>query len=201
MTDLQVIFDYDSVDETPIYYRYAWQGECQDAYIEIDIEDETIDADWDGQIGGGSPQRVWHGIARRYSVSPWMSKDDVKALIEEIKPHAKMLIENASTKWDGDNEVAVFNDEAHRLDELIRDLCHDTKTVNYVVFSGLDWISAYGDTREAAKELLEQHDGDTAKALCACIDEATKNCIRLVEMDELEKLLESIKDEENGEDE
>ena len=52
----------------PLYHHYDGQFEAQTAYVELDLRDGELRADWDAEVGNGVPADVWHGLRRRYGI-------------------------------------------------------------------------------------------------------------------------------------
>jgi len=118
----------------PLYCWYEGQTQPQDAYIEIDLDEETVRADWDAEIGNAVPANVWHGRARRFNVSNQLTQEEVDALIEKIKPYAKVLYANYIRHWDGSNYVSRFEDwdedgdcDSYRAFGEITRLCYEAQ--------------------------------------------------------------------------
>lgn len=107
----------------PLHHQY--QGECsaQPAYLELD-EDGNISADWDGEIGGGTPMSVWNGRSLRWTlpdaltgeaVAGFVKREDVAALLARIH-------DGNSIEWDGSNNVGRLNQDASEAQDDLEQL-------------------------------------------------------------------------------
>lgn len=106
----------------PLYKRYENEFDPQPAYISLDCEEETLSADYDPNFGGCSPKQ-FHGIEQTFGISPYMRRDDINALLDRIAPLAETVINGFESRWNGNNFVASFDDEALGAIEEIRELC------------------------------------------------------------------------------
>jgi hypothetical protein len=57
----------------PVYCKYDGQTNPQGAYIEIDPENGTVEADYDGEIGDSVSEAVYNGRIKQVSISPYMT--------------------------------------------------------------------------------------------------------------------------------
>lgn len=187
------IFDFDNANETPLYRRYVGQVNPQSAFIEIDLEKETIDADWNGEIGNAIPLDVYNDIILRFSVSPYLSLEDLKKLFDEIKDLAEKLISTSEIVWDGNNCVGKYDEE---IRDQIRCICRDTEFDWHEVFTAIDLIVGQENEEKAYLELLVNCGGDIEEAIKETHHIAETVPARIVEEDELiiklEEVLEDI---------
>ena len=114
------------VNPKELYGRYIGQTQAQPTYIELDLEDKTLSADWNGEIGNGVPMDVWHGLIRRYHI-PCLVADEANALMEEILPLAERVIAGAEIVWDGSNWVAKLNEDAEDAEMEIDRICEQSE--------------------------------------------------------------------------
>jgi transcriptional regulator with XRE-family HTH domain len=105
-------------DPTELYRHYDGESEPQPAYIELDTQAGTLHADYDSEIGGAIPFSVYHGLDRRYGI-PILTADAANRVMEEIAPYADRIIAGTTTEWDGNNTVAVLDDDALAAEEEI----------------------------------------------------------------------------------
>ena len=77
-------------------------------YIEIDLRDSEVDADYSGEIGGGMPAAVWEKTVLRFSISPMLHRDDIAALIEEHASALSHLVELSAAGRNEDLASAEF---------------------------------------------------------------------------------------------
>lgn len=104
-----------------LFRHYDGQSEAQGAYIELDTQDGTLLADWDGEIGGAVPFSVHHGLQRRYSI-PILTADAANRIMQEILPLAERIVAGAQTDWDGNNTVVVLDEDAAAAEEEVEKL-------------------------------------------------------------------------------
>ncbi len=114
------------VNPTGLYGRYDGQTQEQPAYIELDLEDKTLSADWNGEIGNAVPMDVWHGLRRRYHI-PCLVADEANALMEEIAPLCERVVAGSEIVWDGNNWVAKLNEDAEDAEMEIDRMCEQAE--------------------------------------------------------------------------
>lgn len=107
----------------PIYSRYRTESNPQPAYIEIDLEKETVEADYSGEIGNAVPANVWHGLVRRIPVTPYAKGTVLAAFLEsdELRTLVERMIAGFESVWNGNNYVSKMTPDATAAeDELER---------------------------------------------------------------------------------
>lgn len=109
----------------PLYQMYPQQCNPQDAYIELNPEKAELSADWSGEVGNSRPESVFHGLIRRYTVSPYLSTAEINKLMEELKPLALRVCEGYEQVWNGNNNVGRLNDDASDAEDEILRICED----------------------------------------------------------------------------
>jgi hypothetical protein len=117
-----------TTEEYPLYQMYPQQCNPQGAYIYLDPEDSELSADWSGEVGNSIPESVFHGILRRYPVSPYLSASEINKLMEELKPLALRVCEGYEKVWNGNNHVGSLTDDASEADEEMERLCRDEES-------------------------------------------------------------------------
>jgi transcriptional regulator with XRE-family HTH domain len=108
-------------DPTELYRHYDGQHEPQDAYIELDTQNETLSATYNGEIGNAIPFTVYHGLDRRYGI-PILTADAANRAMHEIAPLADRVIAGTTVEWDGNNNVAVLDEDAQAAEAEIEKL-------------------------------------------------------------------------------
>lgn len=107
----------------PLHHQYPGQCSVQPAYLEL-YEDGSVSADWDGEIGGGTPMNVWNGRSIRWSlpdsltgeaVADFLAREDVAALLARIH-------EGHSVEWDGSNNVGRLTEDAAEAQQDLEQL-------------------------------------------------------------------------------
>ena len=126
-----------------LYCHYRGQTQIQPCFIELDLEDGTLSADYDGEIGGAVPFSVWHRRAIRWGI-PLMTADAVNGLMETILPLAQRVFDGAEIEWDGSNLVGVYNDDADAAIEEIERIC-GAEEGDLEVWEASEWLSAAED--------------------------------------------------------
>jgi len=172
---------FSSKCETPLYCRYDGLIRSQPAYVEIDVENSTIDAEYNSEIGNAVPGKVWHGICRRYGVSPYLSREQVDELIAEIVPFAAKMVADAEIVWNGNDFVCKLGAKAEEAEIAISERCAATKDEVYEVYVASDWLACDGSYEQALLDLLKEHDWDVESCIKTATTESAKNGIRLVE--------------------
>jgi hypothetical protein len=180
MTTINVV-KFDATEKAPVFHKYPKRNAPQGAYIELDCKTGRLAADWNAEIGNAIPFSVHHGHDRRYSISSSMSATAINELLDELAPIAQRIIDGYDAKWDGNNNVAVLNEDAQAAEtELIEAIGDEEDQPKIEVWDVQDWLfsncslSDHWDTQpiEQAVSELENSvsdnmavDGDFAEAL------------------------------------
>lgn len=149
--------------ETPGELYCHLQGhQPQPCYIEVDLEEGTISATYDPEIGGGVPKSVWTGYIRRFRIPP-LTAEVANATMEKIKPLVETMLDHWDEEWDGSDWRAHLLPEGLRAQEQISELLEED--TNYwlpedVVFplDEVDWFPYVKDevTADSTNEQLEE---------------------------------------------
>lgn len=176
----------------PVLCIYPGQTSPQPAYVELDIENDSLTWDYNGEIGNAVPAAVWHGIRRRYSIPSETKGVALATLLEDVafRTLLERVLAGAETKWDGNNHVARLTQDAGDAEEEIERLiegsiCEDDRVNVYDVG---DWLASVsmadlfedGDTFAAAVARIEAHahaegaylHGDVGDELLVMADDA-----------------------------
>jgi len=131
-----------------LYCMYPLQQRPQGTYIEMDLRDGTMTADYDGEIGGGVPESVWNGDVIRLPLpTPELTASKINEIMEGIVDDAQEL-------------VNAYHDEQtdrHTLNDAIYSLQHrveawefaDDPSATITVTSPEEWfetITTYDST-------------------------------------------------------
>lgn len=108
-------------DPAELFRHYDGQSEPQPVYIELDTQNETLSATYNGEIGNAVPATVYHGLDRRYGI-PILTADAANRIMHEIAPFADRIIAGTTVEWDGSNNVAILNEDAQAAEEEIEEL-------------------------------------------------------------------------------
>jgi hypothetical protein len=114
--------------EYPLHHRYPQQFDPQDAYIRLDPETAEMSADWNVEVGNSIPMSVGHGRILRYPVTPYLTSDEVNALMERLIPLALTVCNEYSERWDGHNTVGQLTEEGEESSQQIEWVCADAVT-------------------------------------------------------------------------
>ncbi|QKW31475.1 hypothetical protein HUT11_35520 (plasmid) [Streptomyces seoulensis] len=105
-------------DPTKLFRHYDGQSEAQPAYIELDLREGTLLADYDAEVGGAIPFSTYHGFERRYSI-PVLTGEAANRVMQEIAPLAERILADWVEEWDGNNMVARLGGDALAAEEEI----------------------------------------------------------------------------------
>jgi len=125
-------------ERAPLYCRFAGQYNEQPAYIEIDMESETICADYCGEVGNGLPSNVWEKRALRFRISNKITGETANNVMTEILPMAKKLL--ANYEINSQTRRGVANAEPEVIIFNIERLCENVPA-DFDVWSASDWIA------------------------------------------------------------
>jgi hypothetical protein len=119
---MKIVNDLDDLRKTltPVYSRYPREITPQPAYIEVDLECETVEADFSGEVGnGGTPMRVYHGLVRRVPVTPYARGSALAAFLEseELQKLVERMIDGFESQWDGNNWIGRLTGDATAAEE------------------------------------------------------------------------------------
>ena len=109
------IIELDELDS--LYHRYPNQINPQPCYLELDPEERTVKADWDGEIGGAAPMSVWHKRKYRYSI-PILTATAANHLMRALLPLLEKVCAAYSCEWDGSNYVGKLDLDPQETIEL-----------------------------------------------------------------------------------
>lgn len=164
---MEIKISYDTQSEAPLYLRYDGQSQPQSAFMEIDPSTGEVAMCCNCEIGNAVPMRVWHGLAPRVSLSPYLSRSQCESIAtdEEVIALIRRAIEGYSERWDGSNHVgSLTRDAIGALDDLERLLESAYEGDVVEIDPGLFWcetdIDALPETEEQAlAEAGDQHSG------------------------------------------
>lgn len=112
-TEQKTTVEITKVDGDHLYHHYPNQTQPQAVYLELDPEERTLRADWNGEIGNAVPVSVWHGRIRRYCLpSPYFTDLTIDNLLDEIAPFCERVCDGYDSEWDGNNYVGQLTEDA-----------------------------------------------------------------------------------------
>jgi len=120
-TNVEVIHISGDAD---LYNKYPGQSEPQGCYIQLDCEDGYLTADYNAEIGNAVPMNVYHGHVQRWGI-PCLRSDEANKLLDRLSPIAQRVVDGYDSDWDGNNMVAVFNEDAQKAIDEISSICSE----------------------------------------------------------------------------
>ncbi|MEV4438063.1 hypothetical protein AB0K09_03440 [Streptomyces sp. NPDC049577] len=117
MTEVRIIR---CTTPTELFRQYVGQGAPQPVYIELDLREGTLLADYDAEVGGAVPFSVFHNFERRYAI-PLLTGAAANRVMEQIAPLAERILADWEEVWDGNNKVACLGEDARAAEEQLRD--------------------------------------------------------------------------------
>lgn len=135
------IIECDEPDE--LFRHYDGQSGPQPCYIELDLVNGVLSAEYDSIVGSGAPATVHHGQDRRWSI-PMLTAKAANRVMEEILPLANRIHADWEDVWDGSNHVAKLGADALAAEEEIEEkLEHGYVTRPYQGFDERDLVSVW----------------------------------------------------------
>ena len=111
-------------NDTELFCHYARQSEPQKCFIALDLEDGTLWADYNAEIGSAVPEAVWNGRTIRFP-APCMTANGMNRLMDEIAPLAERVLAGASIEWNGNNHVGKLDEDAQDASDEIERICDE----------------------------------------------------------------------------
>ena len=143
----------------PLYKRFNGQTQPQIAYLEIDLAERTMTAEYNPEIGNAVPAAVWHRRVLRVSVSPYvhgtmladqMESTDLLALVAAV-------CDGHNIEYDGSNRVGVLTEDAALALNEMESICDDlTSECAITVCTPDEWIPSLDYTSITADTTDEQ---------------------------------------------
>ena len=120
----------------------------QTPYLDLDLTspDKPIHIDTCCQIDG-TPISVWHGIVRRYYLSPYT---DAEALTTDINAGVfddlfQRIVDGSEVEWDGNNFVGRLNEDAREAEEELEQLLEDYVDGSIGLWDAGEWLQDSSD--------------------------------------------------------
>ena len=120
----------------------------QTPYLELDLTspDKQIHIDTYCQIDG-TPISVWHGVVRRYYLSPYT---DAEALTTDINAGVfddlfQRIVDGSEVEWDGANYVGRLNEDARAAEEELEKLLDDYADGTIGLWDAGEWLQDSSD--------------------------------------------------------
>lgn len=165
-----------TASETALHLQYAGQTSAQDCYIELDLREGTLLADYNSEVGNAVPFTVFHGFERRYPI-PALTGSAADALMQQIAPLADRILADWEAEWDGHNNVARLGEDARAAeDEIFTEIGFDisrddTDPADLVTVWDVDGATNgseaedYGITADTTDERLDEIEAEIAAGL------------------------------------
>jgi hypothetical protein len=189
-----------------LHHHYHGQTAAQDCYVELDCRDGALQADWNAEIGNAVPMPVWHNHILRWGI-PALRPAAADELLVRLTPQAQRVVDGYDTKWDGNNTVATYSDDAAQAAEEINDICEalgeDPAAPGLLIVwdagewyatGGTDHLGVTATTTDAELETIEER--ERAEALHEGVD-VLHGLTRLLE--ELREEARELADDEDDE--
>jgi len=120
----------------------------QTPYLELDLTspDKPIHIDTYCQIDG-TPISVWHGVVRRYYLSP---KTNAEALTTDINAGVfddlfQRIVDGSEVEWDGNNYVGHLTEDAREAEEELEKLLEDYVDRSIGLWDAGEWLQDSSD--------------------------------------------------------
>jgi len=107
---------------TDLHQHYDRQTSAQPCYIELDCRNAQMSASYNAEIGNARPMSVYHGHDQRWQI-PCLTASTANALLRELLPIAQRIVDGYDSRWDGNNNVAQFTDDAQAAQDDICAIC------------------------------------------------------------------------------
>ena len=125
----------------PLYHKYEQELEAQGAYIELDLRDGELRADWDAEVGNGAPSDVWNGLRRRYGIINILTTEEINLLLTRLAPIAQRILDGADLNPNG----LVLSNEAQAAEEELTNECDAAQTQSNGVIDASGWFGPQED--------------------------------------------------------
>jgi len=146
----------DSNELHPLFKKYDQEVQVQPAYIELDVRNGSLVADWNPEVGNGAPADVWHGLRRHYRISPDLTTDEINSLLTELAPIAQRIVDETEIQSDGLQDRPILSDDAEALEEDMINICRFTTTKSSGVYDAGDWFGGISRKRIYAETTDEE---------------------------------------------
>ena len=181
---------------TELHCHYPNQTESQPCYIEIDLDNETMCADYNAEIGNAVPFNVWHNRTRRYPI-PCLTGNAANELMKQLFPLAQKMVDGYETEWNGHNYIGTLNEKAQeaedKLSEICESLCHESESDQIQEWEADDWL--HGQLPEGCVITANTTDGELRQIEDKIYSELDENVVVLGVYNYLESLRKKAQEE------
>lgn len=149
----------------PLYCQYG-DGPPQDAYIELDPAERTVDATFNAEAGNAVPLGVFSGRILRYAVPNYWTRDEADEFIEKAIPFCLRICDGYDEDFDGSNVIGELGADAEMAADDLEELCADQFDPDKSVWPGGEWLrdstaSEFGITAGTSDSALEKEARNT----------------------------------------
>jgi hypothetical protein len=124
--------------EYSLYCHYYCQTQRQECHIELDCANGILSAGYNSEIGTAIPNSVYHGHDQRFGID-LVRGSTVNRLMEKIVPLAERVVAGYESRWDGNNYVARFTDDAQEAIDAISERCMEEEG-DIEVWDAWEWL-------------------------------------------------------------
>lgn len=122
MTDI-TIKQLETDDE--LYCHYQGQTQRQPVHLCLNLEEHTLEAYYDSNIGGGQTMRAFHGRDIEWTIPP-LRRSAFAELADDVKEFCETILKHSTVEWNGSNFVGHLDEEAeaavYSVESAIADL-------------------------------------------------------------------------------
>jgi len=160
----------DTDDPAVLFCQYTGQTGPQSCFIALDLEDGRLWADYDGEIGNGVPESVWHQRTLRWALPVVPTAQAANDLLDTVAADATAVLAGASIDWDGSNWRGSLDETAAAAAERIADRVDAdgfAPADTVIVYDAGDWFAHEADADIAARLGITAASTDTAVTAAA----------------------------------
>ncbi|MGW2689807.1 helix-turn-helix domain-containing protein [Streptomyces sp. NPDC001414] len=133
----------DCTEPAELYRHYEGEFEPQGAYIELDLREGSLLADYNSEVGNAVPEAVCHGFEIRFSI-PVLTADAANRVMRELAPLAERMLADWEEEWNGNNHVARLGGDAQAAyTEIEQHLGCDAYGDDTQGFDGSDLVTVW----------------------------------------------------------
>jgi hypothetical protein len=118
-----------------LYRHYAGQSDAQPVQLFLNCKEELLGITFNGEIGNAHSFDEHYGHTQIWGVV-LKTTSLMNELLDEITPLAQRAIDGYDSKWNGNNNVAAFSDDAQEalgeIEQLTNDFCDDGNENHFV---------------------------------------------------------------------
>lgn len=181
-----------------LHRRYPGQTSAQPCAVYLDCATGGLEARYNPEIGNAVPSREWHGHVQTWRI-PCLKARAANALLDAIEPLAQRVCDGYENRWDGNNHVADFDEDADEARDEIAALCDESggEGDELEMWDAGDWLGPIASTDEGRCSVLgisaETDDAALAAIESNLADEASGEGIVV---DGLHRYLEALRQSE-----